>query len=405
MRSSIRFACIIGLCLAAALASAQVELIVRHVPGTTAKGLAKKYGLRLLDFTPNAPFGLMQAPNEDYAEEVEERMLLDPLVVWVEDDEEVSSPEGTSQRASKPQKGSTLPAVGDRKALYSYNNNALRQVYFSRNLAFYPGREVRIAILDTGLSPGQPALWANVVGTMNAIEPGTLPYDVPRNQDSNGNGVVDEAVGHGTMVTSIVDQVAPLTKLLIGRVADSDGNASAWTILKGLAFAVANGAEVANVSLGSLQPILALEDVVSWCEEKGMLVVAAAGNNGIEAVTEPAEYDFVLSVTAVTPENLKASFANYDDDIDVAAPGTGFAGQFWDGETAIWSGTSFATPIVAGGIADALRRVNRTTPSVLRRAIRDTRTSLDALNPEYAGELGGLLHLNRLENRLRNLVP
>lgn len=181
------------------------------------------------------------------------------------------------------------------------------------------------------------------------------------------------------------------------RIANSDGDATAWTLIKGLAFAVVNGAEIANVSLGSLERVGALSDTMDWCEEKGLLVVAPIGNNNIREACFPARISKVLCIAGLNVDGTKAAFSNGEGKTNLSAPAVAFASLWVDGGSATWSGTSFASPLVAAAYADALRSTaGRQSPDKLRRLARDNGTDLDRLNPKYKGRMGRLLDVNGL---------
>lgn len=379
----------------AASAATPAQLIVRLQSASAAAAVARAHRLALSGITADAPFALLTLGPDRTVEQVQAELIADPRVVWAEDNVEVVSPEG--QGAIR---GTTIPAIGGRSQLYAANTNLLTQINWSSALAEAPGRDVRIAILDTGLTRARSYLWSNVVGLANFVEKGSLPYDMPRNCDSNGNGELDEAVGHGTMIAGIVDQVAPKAKMLIARVADSDGNATAWTIVQGLAFAATHGAEVANISLGSTQAIPALSDVADWCEENDLLVVSGIGNDNTGRALYPARITKVVCVSGLLPDNRKADFSNWDGHCDSAAPATGIVSQWWNGQMGTWSGTSFASPMVAAAVADCLRRTTPQPLGFLRDAVVNSGRNIDALNPAYGGELGTLLDIQSLNSAI-----
>jgi len=371
-------------------AHAQSGMICRLATGVKATDIARKYGVSLTDYTANGPFALFGGARDS----IVSKMRRDPSIVWIENDSQVGQPEDEAQ--GKPSKGGGLPAVGDRTGLQTINKNILSQINWNANLAYSSGRAVHIAILDTGISPKQSALWSKVDASMNAVEPGQPAYDIPHRTDSNQNGVPDEAVGHGTMVAGIVDQIAPGVRFVVGRITDSDGIATGWNLIKGLAFAVSSKAEVVNVSLGSLNEVPALEDVMQWCIDSGVLVVAPIGNNGMHTACYPAKIEEVVCVGGLDKNNAKASFSNWDSICALSAPAVGFASQFWDGQLAVWSGTSFASPVVAASIADALRHTTKSSPEVLRHALISTGLSLSKSDPHYASGLGVLVNYKRL---------
>ena len=199
------------------------------------------------------------------------------------------------------------------------------------------------------------------------------------------------------MVAGIVDQVSPQSQLIIARVADSDGAATTWRLIKGLAFAAVNGAEIANVSLGTLSQIPAMADVIDWTTTQNLTVVAAAGNNATNDLCYPARVRNAIAVGGLTATNTRASFSNWDRKIGVSAPAVGIASYDWTGNITIWSGTSFATPMVSGAIAEYLRFSRRTgTPSRISSALKSSVTNIDALNPANRRSLGGLLDVSKL---------
>jgi len=372
------------------VAFAKESLICRLSAGVKAADIAAKYQIQLQDSTPGAPFALFS----NGGDAVVSQMKKDPAILWVEDDCEVESPESQSKGGAT--KGGGLPAVGDRKGLQTFNKNLLKQINWSPSIASSTGRDVLIAILDTGLAPKQTQLWAKVDASMNAIEPGQPAYDIPHNTDSNGNGIPDEAVGHGTMIAGIVDQIAPQVRFVVARIADSDGSATGWNVIKGLAFAVTSHAEVANISLGTLSDVPVLGAVMDWCTENNLLVVAPIGNNSVNAACFPARFSDAVCVGGLDAIYRKATFSNWDEDCAVSGPAVGFASQYWDGQLAIWSGTSFASPVVAASVAEALRHTRPTTPNSLKSALVKTGSQIPWLNPHYHRELGVLVNFTNL---------
>ncbi|MGI8924495.1 MAG: S8 family peptidase [Fimbriimonadales bacterium] len=385
-------------CLAAS--SWTAEIMAELAPGADPKEIAAAFDLTLIDVTPQAPFAYFGVPQGQDPEEVEAAMELHPSVVWAEEDEDLEMPEHSGAG-----KATTIGAVGDPNAFYELNAAFLAQINWIPNGSAFAMREVRVAVLDTGLSPRQPFLWESVVASANMVESNLHAFDLPRGVDTNGNGFFDEAAGHGTMVSGIIAQMAPHSKLIVVRVADSDGYTTAWRLIKGIAFAVTSGAEVANVSLGSLESINAMSDFLDWTETRGILIVGAAGNNGLPSAFFPASYSEMLSVSAIDPQNLKAPFSNWDSSVDMAAPGTGIKSFYWDGNMAIWSGTSFSSPMAAATLAIGLEYVRRgILPEILRDLLISTGDDIDPLNdPEYSGKIGQRINVRRFVIAMRVL--
>ena len=380
---------LLGLSLSAVAPAADGLLITNVASPGVVKGLIADYGLRYLDETVGGPFVLF-AVEESRADAVQAAMMTDPRVVWVEDDAPLDSPEGLDQRPEdiRARVGGTIPAIFDQAAGVEFNSEWLQRINWQQTPFGRRDRTVRVAVLDTGLSPKQPVLWQNVVAWMDATGSPDGVYDFPADLDTNGNGFADEAVGHGTFVTSIIATIAPHAQIVVAKVADSDGIASAWTVIKGIVFAVTTGCELANVSLGSPEQPAALGDVIEWASARGLTVVAGAGNDATDRALYPARFSDVVGVAGVDLKDLKSDFSNWDGHLRQAAPSVDIAGAWWEGGMVGWSGTSFAAPIVTGCLADTARRRAWWPPSRVLSLCDSTGVSIDSLNPAYDGELG-----------------
>lgn len=380
-----RFATLTAALLAlSCTAFGQVKLICRLNTGVTGQSVATRYHINFLEQAPQAPFFLFWIPASVNAATIRAQMATDPAVLWTEDDAEMEMPERSSGG-----KGGTTAVVNDRLAAYGENSQALAQVGFSRAFASAAGRTVRVAVLDTGIAPNCTQIWQKTVAQYNAVEYQPWAYDITRGTDSNGNNVFDEGVGHGTAVAGVIEQMSPRSSFVIVRVADSDGQSSAWRIIKGLSFAAARQAEVANLSMGSTASIPALQDVMEWARTKGVLVVAAAGNNGIETLLSPASLSKAIAVTGVDATDHKAAFANFGGKVESCAPSTGILSYGTDGFLVPWSGTSLAAPFVSGAIIECLRHLpSKRTPDSVYTAFKGSGTDIDALNPNFKKKLG-----------------
>jgi subtilisin family serine protease len=199
---------------------------------------------------------------------------------------------------------------------------------------------------------------------------------------------VDELYGHGTHVTGIVHLVAPEARLLSLRVLNSDGRGNNFRTASAISYATHHGADAINLSLGTPSASVLLRDVVNEAAGLGVVVVAAAGNLNTIAPQYPAAEACAIAVTSVNAKDKKSSFANYGDWIGVAAPGENIYSAFPVDGYAWWTGTSMATPFVAGQAA-LLQSVDRQlTLDEVGRLIGGTARSLDKRNPIYAGLLG-----------------
>ena len=214
------------------------------------------------------------------------------------------------------------------------------------------GNGVIVAVLDTGVNPDHPLLAGHVIPGYDFVDDDTDTRETPDGIDHDGDGLIDEAIGHGTHVAGLVALVAPRARILPVRVLDEDGRGDAYTIARGIDYAVSHGARVLNLSLGMLVEDQLVETAVDQAIASGAVVVASAGNWGAEEPAEyPANFDGATAVAATDPTDAPANFTSFGDFVSVCAPGEGIRSAYWNGNTAIWSGTSMAAPFVSGGAA------------------------------------------------------
>lgn len=165
----------------------------------------------------------------------------------------------------------------------------------------------------------------------------------------------------------------------------------------GVLYAATRGAQIINCSWGGPFRSEIIQDLINFVTlDLGSLVVAAAGNNSLEDRYYPAAYDNVLSVSATTQSNARASFSNYGSYIDVAAPGVGIYTTFFGNSYVTVQGTSFSSPIVAGAAALVKARFPSFTPQQIAEQIRVTSNStlLNGLPSNFVDKMGfGILDI------------
>ncbi len=209
-----------------------------------------------------------------------------------------------------------------------------------------------IAIIDTGVDMTHPDLVNKIVSS---------GHDFANDDDD-----ATDDVWHGTHIAGIaaaetnnslgIAGVAWNCKILPVKVTDATGDGYYSWIIDGITWATDHGANVINVSLGGDVDDPFLEEACKYARDKGVVVVAAAGNDGIAAVSYPAAYDaYVLAVAASDYNDAITDFSSFGPEVDVAAPGVyilGPAPQWYVGDGYLpylfASGTSMAAPHVSG---------------------------------------------------------
>jgi subtilisin family serine protease len=161
------------------------------------------------------------------------------------------------------------------------------------------------------------------------------------------------AFGHGTMTCGLVHLVAPTTKILPLKAFTSDGTGYLSNIVAALYYAVSHDAKVVNMSFDVSSPSAALTHAASYANQKGAVLVAAAGNENTSAPVYPAALDGrVVGIASTSDWDTRSSFSNYGStDVWIAAPGEYVISTFPGGTYGGASGTSFSSPLVAGTVA------------------------------------------------------
>ena len=207
----------------------------------------------------------------------------------------------------------------------------------------------KVCIIDTGYNLGHPDL----PGTNDGVT-GQANNSAVGNWYNDGNG-------HGTHVAGTIAAydnnegvvgVYPGVNMHIVKIFNDNGQ---WTYASDLIDAITQcqdaGSNVVNMSLGGGSSSTTERNAMQSFTDAGMLLVAAAGNDGNSAKSYPASYDAVMSVAAVDSNENRASYSQYNDQVEIAAPGSAVQSTYPTNTYASLSGTSMATPHVAGGAA------------------------------------------------------
>ena len=265
-----------------------------------------------------------------------------------------------------------------------------------------------VAVIDTGVDTSHPVLVPVLLSGYDFTrnQPGASEWlDVPQLQNTETEGsdnqdpvivqqssaaVLDQssaavldggpysAFGHGTMTTGLVHLVAPRAKILPLKAFTSDGTGYLSNIIAALYYAVQHKANVVNMSFDVSTSSSALSQAVSYANQNGVILVAAAGNENTSTPVYPAALNGnVMGIASTTNWDARSSFSNYGNtDVWIAAPGEYVISTFPGGTYASASGTSFSSPMVAGTAAlmlSAKSSLNQTSASnALSHAIKLT---------------------------------
>jgi len=289
--------------------------------------------------------------------------------------------------------------------------------------------DIIVAVLDTGVDIDHPDLEDNIWVNIDEIPDNDI------DDDDNGyiddyygwdfvdddaspvpdisRGADDAAVSHGTVISGIIAAVGDNSEGITGvvwdaqimpvRMLDKVGSGNSVDARNAIEYAVDNGADVINLSFSGTTNDPALRTAVQRAYDQGVVFVAALGNDGVSVNTNPvypACYrsgvdDWVIGVAASNAEDKHSLFSNYGNCADISAPGEDMYGLYYydieNGYTEAygdhWSGTSVASPLVAGAAALLLSKYPSLDPTDIRNVLK---LSVDpmTLTGVYAGQFG-----------------
>ena len=398
---------IIGLILAlgsqghAQLNLSPVPVIVQISPLANITNIAFALGGTVVDSIPGANTYLLQVP---LVPTTLTNSLLSLLgIQWIEVNTGVSIPNITVLNQV------TIPgtAVPD-----WYKNQPAWQIIESQGaLQYSTGRGIVVADINSQVDYSHPALIGHLTSgydfvaskpsgstALNQSEAGYIDQSEAGYIDQSEAGYIDQfgallgipnltvnpAYGHGTLCAGIIAAIAPGSMIMPLRAFDDQGESDLFTLAKAIRYAAENGAQVINMSFGSLTSSKSLQSAIQYAQQKNVLLVASAGNNNTSSPQYPAAYSGVITAAATDILDHKAAFSNYGNDVFVDAPGVNIISAYPGGSYSIVSGTSFSAPAVAGTAA-LVRSLHWTG---VANSIAGGAVNIDSQNPNYAKQLG-----------------
>ncbi len=211
------------------------------------------------------------------------------------------------------------------------------------------GTGIDVAVIDTGVDLDHPDLLPNIGSGINIVKPKRAP------DDDNGHGThVAGIIGAASNAVGVVG-VAPTVRIHPVKVLKSNGTGYLSDIIAGIDWAIANGMDVINLSLGAAQDIPSLHDAVQRADRAGIVVVAAAGNSG-GPVMYPAAYPEVIAVGMIGQDGSVDRMSSRGPQLDLVAPGAAVYSTYRGKTYRTMTGTSMASPHVVGVAALLLAR-------------------------------------------------
>jgi len=410
---------------------AEDHYILKLRTASSISQVCTNHGVNVLRAMSGSATGIfvVAVPSGPLSSSVLRSLADDPNVSGVEADSQVALPElaGVPVRASGQ---STLPPLFNPNQNTPYYGTMAWDPYVNQPAVwtigvdiahmFSTGQGAVVAVIDTGVDPNNAILkpvltggydftrevpggsemadvnqsttevldqsttevldYTNaVVLTLNQSTTEVLDQSTTEVLDQSTTEVLDAtpppaAFGHGTMTAGLVHLVAPQALLMPLKAFSGDGTATVSAVVQAVYYAVDNGANVISMSFSATQNSSALQAAVQFAIQNGVVPVAAVGNSGIQTTQiYPASYTNVLGIASVNDQDQRSTFSNYGSGlVSLAAPGEGVITTYpgTNNYAAGW-GTSFSTPLVAGGAALLFQLNQQAGPQAVETALEN----------------------------------
>ncbi len=330
---------------------------------------ARKHGIRIIDF---------MAVGNVVRVGISDRSILEELLR----NGPISTDWMPNTYVRVPEREDNVPLTPPSGGYQAFGDRALKWLGIKDNSGW--GQGISVAVLDSGVIASGALSGRNI-----------MQIDLI--------GESSYAAAHGTAVASIIaggdaTGVAPAVDLMSIKVMSNAGTGDSFTLAKGIIEAVDRGAQIINMSLGSNSDSFVVRQAVKYAAERGVLLVAAAGNDARQGLLYPARYEDVIAVAGVDFNSKHLYFSNRGSAVDIAAPGAGVAATGAGGETIGFSGTSVASPFVAGAAAEVWARDSSLSSEDIRRILIDYSNDVGA--PGRDESYGaGVLDVGRINSR------
>lgn len=304
----------------------------------------------------------------------------------------------------------TLPPYKVEQILVSVKSETidwgLQQLGIPSCWDFSQGEGSKVAVLDTGAALNHPDISANIVAKRDFTGSSSGANDV------QGHGTHCAGIIAGIRNNTGVAGVAPKASLMIGKVLGDNGTGSSTSVANGVRWAADEGANIISMSLGSSQSSDEIYAAIKYAFQKGVFIIAAAGNEGPShnTVGYPGRYPEVIAVASYNQARQISEFSSRGNQVDITAPGEKILSAYPPKNLAVLSGTSMATPFVAGVVALLLSKRKKSGERLpannqeLLKMLIDTAT--DAGSSGFDHSFGnGIINPVKLLNTVKTVAP